>query len=91
MYSTVDLDYVLNLKSSKTNTHLQYDINVVLGILQAGRYKQVGANVVNVDGKFNINAVSNHVLKIQKVDGSILYDALELYLNMVEQKFNLKN
>ena len=35
-----------------------------------------------------INATSNDILKIQRVDGSLLYDALELSFNMID-KLNL--
>ena len=45
-------------------------------ILQAGIYRRVLINAVDINGKFEINAISNDMLQIQRVDGSLLYDAL---------------
>ena len=39
---------------------------------------------------FKINATSNDILKIQRVDGSLLYDALELSFNMIDKTSILK-
>ena len=47
-----------------------------VSILQAGINDRVLINAVDINCKFKINATSNDILKIQKVDGSILYDAL---------------
>ena len=43
-----------------------------------------------MNGKFKINATSNDISKIQKVDGSTFYDALELSFNMVDKTSILK-
>ena len=42
-------------------------------------------NAVDSNGKFNINAVSDDMLKVKRVDGSILYDAFELSFNNVNK------
>ena len=62
-----------------------------LSILQAGINNRVLINAVDIQGKFKINAISNDILKIQKVDGSTLYDALELSFNSVDQKLVFKH
>ena len=49
-----------------------------LKFLQACIYRRFLINAVDINGKFKLNATTNDILKIQKVDGSILYDALEL-------------
>ena len=63
-------------KSYKLNTCLKYDVDVFLYILQAGIDRRVLINAVDNNGRFKINAATNDVLKIQKVDGSTLYDSL---------------
>ena len=63
---------------------------MALSILQAGIDRRVQINTVDIDGKFKINAVSNDILKIQKVDGSTLYDAFELSFNNVDKTSILK-
>ena len=63
-------------QADKINTYLKYDVDVFLSILQAGINDRVLINAVDINCKFKINATSNDILKIQKVDGSILYDAL---------------
>ena len=52
-----------------------------MGILQAHIDKRVLINTVDINGKFQINCVSNDILKIQKADGSTVYDALHLSFN----------
>ena len=56
-----------------------------VSILQAGINDRVLINAVDINCKFKINATSNDILKIQKVDASTLYDALELSLNNVDK------
>ena len=63
---------------------------MALSILQAGIDRRVQINTVDIDGKFKINAVSNDILKIQKVDASTLYDAFELSFNNVDKTIILK-
>ena len=72
-----DIDSGLNLKADKLNTNVKYDVDVCLSIFQAGTHRRVPITVVDSDGKFKINGVSNAILKIQKVDGSTVYDALD--------------
>ena len=43
-----------------------------------------------MNGKFNMNAVSNDILKIQRVEGTTLYDAVELPFNPVDKTIILK-
>ena len=58
---------------------------MVLSSLQYGIGRRVLTNAVDINGKFKITGVSNDILKIQKVDGSTLYDALELSFNSVDK------
>ena len=53
--------------------------------IQAQIDRRVLINAVDINGKFKIDAVSNDILKIQKVDGSTLYDAFELSFNNVDK------
>ena len=43
-------------------------------MLQDGIYRRVITNAVDINGKFKLNATSNYILKIQKFDGSTVYD-----------------
>ena len=63
---------------------------MALSILQAGIDRRVQINTVDIDGKIKINAVSNDILKIQKVNGSTLYDAFAFSFNNVEKTRILK-
>ena len=54
----------------------------MLSILQAGINNRVLKNAVDINGKFKINATTNDILKIQRVDGSTLYDALALIISI---------
>ena len=47
-------------------------------------------NTVDISGQLNIHATTNHILKAQKVDGSIVYDSLELSFNTVDKVSILK-
>ena len=53
-------------------------------------HNRVLTNAVYSNGKLKINATTNDILKIQRVDCSTLYDALELSFNMVNQTSILK-
>ena len=59
--------------------------------LQAGIYRRVLSNAVDSNGKFEINATSNDMLNIQRVDGSLLYDALALAFNIAAKTSIFKN
>ncbi len=61
-----------------------------LSILQAGIDRRVLINAVDINGRFKLNAVSNDVLKNQRVGGSTLYDALELSFYSVDKTNILK-
>ena len=76
VYSKSEIDSGLNLKAGKTDNYPKAEVNIALIILQAGIYRRVLINAVDINGKFEINAVSNDMLQIQRVDGSLLYDAL---------------
>ena len=54
-----------------------------MGILQAGIYRKVPLNNVNIDCKFKINATSDNVLHLQKVNVSFIYNVLEITVNLV--------
>ena len=66
-------------------------MNVALGIMQAQIDRRVLTNAVNIQNKFKIIATTDDILKIQKVDGEILYDAFELSFNPVDKTSILKN
>ena len=87
---TLGTDIKLFDKSDKHDTYPKAEVNVALSILLAGIDRRVQINTVDIDGKFKINAVSNDILKIQKVDGSTLYDAFELSFNNVDKTSILK-
>ena len=54
-------------------------------IKQAVIYRRVLINAVYSHGKFKLNANSNDRLELQKIDGSTLYDSLELSFNTVDK------
>ena len=85
VYSKAEVDTGLNLKAGKTDTYPKAEVNVALSILQAGIDRRVLINAVDINGKFKTNATSNDILKVQRVDGSLLYDAFELSFNIAEQ------
>ena len=91
VYNNNEVDIGLNLKSDKLTTYSKTDVNVALSMLQAGIDRRVQINTVDIDCKFEINGVSNDILKIQKIDGSTLYNALELSCNSVDKTSILKN
>ena len=64
---------------------MKSEINVALGTLQARADTRVLINDVDINGAFNINAVSNDLAKIQKVDGTTVYDSFELPFNPVDK------
>ena len=39
-------------------------------------YRRFLVNAVDINGKFKIDATSSDILKIQRVGGSLVYDAL---------------
>ena len=47
-------------------------------------------NAVDINGNFKLHATLNDILKVQKVDGSTLYDSLELSFNTVDKTIILK-
>ena len=62
----------------------------MLSILQAGIDRRVLTNAVDINCKFKLNAITHDILKFQRIDGLILYDALELSFNMVDKIIILK-
>ena len=90
VYDKTDIDIVLNLKSHKINTYWKSDVEVCLSSLQAGIDRRLLIHAVDINGKFKINATTNDMLKTQRVDGSTLYDALELTFNTVDKTSTLK-
>ena len=79
-----------NNKADKTNTYLKTDVNVCLSILQAGINNRVLRNAIDINCKFKINATTNDMFQIQNVDGSTLYDSLELPFNTIDKTSILK-
>ena len=59
-------------------------------VFQAGKDTRVLVNEVAINGMFKINDVSNDMLKIQRVDGTTLYDSFELSFNPVDKTNILK-
>ena len=55
-----------------------------LHTLQDGVNNRVLLNAVDSNGTFEIHTTSTGILKFEKVDGSILYDASELSFNSVD-------
>ena len=84
-YSKYEIDIGLNIKSDKLDTYPKADVNVALSMLQAGIDRRVLANAVDINGKFKINHTSNDILNIQRDDGSLLYDAIELSFNIADK------
>ena len=85
VYNKTNINIRLNLKSYKIHTWLNYDVHVLLSILQAGIDRRVLINAVDRNGKYKLNAITYDISKIQGVDGSTLYDDLELTFNTVDK------
>ena len=81
----------INNKSDNITTYTTSDVNVALSIVQAGVDNHVLLNAVDIKGKFKLKSVSNDILKLQKVDGSTVYDALELSFNSIDKTSILNN
>ena len=62
-----------------------------LYILQAAIDRRVLSIAVYINGKVTITAVSHDILKLRRVDGSLLYDAFELSCNNVDKNKYIKN
>ena len=60
---------------------MKSDVDVFLSMLQAAVDERVLSAAVDINGKLKLNAVSNDILNVQRVDESIWYDALELSFN----------
>ena len=70
-------------KADNNNHYSKTDVDVFLSMFQAVITNRVWINIVDINGKVLITAVSDDILKIQRVDGSIVYDAFELSFNDV--------
>ena len=90
VYSKTDVDIGLNLRAYRFRTYLEYGVDVCLSMLQAGVDRRVLSNTVDMKGNVKTNGVSTDILNTQKVDGSTLYDALELTFNTVDKTSVLK-
>ena len=75
----------INTKAVKLDTYPKAEINVALGILQAGINTKVLSNAVDIHGKFTIHALSHAILKIQRVVGTTFYGSFELSFNPVDK------
>ena len=85
--SILAADVKLLNKAYKVDTYVTSEVNVALSILQAGIDNRVLINDVDINVKLKIHAISTDILKLQKVDASTLYDALELSFNNVKNKY----
>ena len=85
VYRKSEVDTGLNLKAYKTDNFPKAEVNVALGILQAGIDRRVLSNAVDINGKFNMHDVPNDILKSQRVDGTTLYDSFELSFTPVDK------
>ena len=56
-----------------------------LSILQSGMDRRVLIHAIDINGKFKLHAITNDILNIQRIDGLLLYDALELSFSMVDK------
>ena len=83
--SKSEVDVGLNLKADRIDTYPKAEITVALGILQAGIDNRVLVDAVGINGKSKLKATSNDILKIQRVAGSLVYDALELSFDMFDK------
>ena len=79
-----------SLNTKETTTCLKTDVDVLLYILQAGINNRILIKSVDINGKFKTHATTNDILNTQKVDGSTLYDSLELSFNTVDKTSILK-
>ena len=89
-YNKTDIDIGLNLTSDQFNTYWKSDVAVFVSSLQAGIDRRVLISAFDINGRFNINAITNDILKIKKVDGALAYDVLEVSFNTVEKTSILK-
>ena len=64
---------------------MKSEINLASGILHDGINTRVSTNAVDSNGKAKINAVANDILRIQRADGTTLYDSFELPFNPVDK------
>ena len=64
---------------------MKTDVDVLVSILQAGINNRVLIHTADINGKFKINATTNDILKIQKVDGSTIYDSVEISFNIIDK------
>ena len=53
-------------------------------------YRRVTVNAVDINGQVKRHATSNDKFKVQQVNGSALYDALELTFNPIDTTSILK-
>ena len=90
-YFNVTFDNSLNNnKADKKDTHLKTDVDVCVSILHVGIHNRGLSNSFDINVKFNINATAEKILKTQKIEGSTLYDSLELACNTVDKTNILK-
>ena len=74
----------MNNKADDTNTYVKTDVYVLLSILQAG--KIIVFWVIQLIWIVNVKQMQlPTILKVQTVDGSTLYDSLELSFNTIDQ------
>ena len=80
----------LDDKADKTDTYPKAEINTAILTINASLDNKCSTYAVDIQSKFKIKATSDDILKIQKIDGSILHDTLEISFNPVDKTSILK-
>ena len=75
----------MNNKAHNSKTDLKTDVDTCLSILQAGIATRVLINTLDINRKIKQHATSDNIFKIQNIDGSTLYDSLELSFNTIDK------
>ena len=90
-YETVAGNNVkLNDKADKSDTYPKAEINTAILTINASLDNKCSTYAVDIQSKFKIKAISDNVLKIQKIVGSNVYDALSLEFNPENNTSTLK-
>ena len=84
-YIDITFGNSLNNKADKLNTYLKTDVDAFWSTVQAGINNRVLINAIDINCNFKILTTTNDILKIQKVDGSSLYDSLEFSFNTTDK------
>jgi lipopolysaccharide export LptBFGC system permease protein LptF len=80
----------LSGKADKVDTYNKTDSNVSFSILQAGIYNKVQISTVDINSRFKILTNTDNNFKLQRKNGTVLYDALDLIFNDTDKTSILK-